>query len=69
MNAVAKPFAVSFAILEVTTPVITTVIGPVGSEIKVGVPPNNAANKPVITVLYKPDIGPNKNWCKKIPDA
>ena len=37
---------------------MTTVIGPVGSEIKVGVPPNKAAKKPTQTAPYNPAIGP-----------
>ncbi len=38
--------------------VITTVIGPVGSEIRVGVPPNRAAKKPTQTAPYRPATGP-----------
>ncbi len=38
--------------------VITTVMSPVGSEISVGVPPNNAAKKPTQTASYRPPIGP-----------
>ena len=58
MNAIATSFSVSFAIIEAITPVMTTVIGPVVSEIiRVCVTPNNAANKPIITAPYTPDIG------------
>jgi hypothetical protein len=42
----------------VTTAVITTVIGPVGSDISVGVPPNREANNPIITAPYNPAVGP-----------
>jgi len=31
---------------------MTTVIGPVGSEMRVGVPPNSAAKKPTQTAPY-----------------
>ena len=37
---------------------ITTVIGPVGPEICVEVPPNKAAKKPTIIAPYKPGNGP-----------
>ena len=36
----------------------TTVIGPVGPVICVGVPPNNAAKNPTIIAPYKPGNGP-----------
>ena len=37
----------------------TTVMGPVGPVICVGVPPNNAAKKPTIIAPYRPGKGPN----------
>ena len=43
------PFSGSIAVKELIMPVITTVMGPVGSEINVGVPPNKAAKKPTQT--------------------
>ena len=49
VNAIAKPLSGFFAIKLATMVVITTVIGPVGSEINVGVPPNKAAKKPTQT--------------------
>ena len=39
------------------TEVNTTVIGPVGSEIKVGVPPKRDAPKPMITAPHSPGAG------------
>ena len=39
------------------TEVKTTVIGPVGSEIKVGVPPNREATRPMITAPQRPGAG------------
>ncbi len=35
-----------------------TVMGPVGSEISVGVPPNRAAKKPTKTAPHKPALAP-----------
>ena len=40
------------------TAVITTVIGPVGSEINVGVPPNRAAKRPTNTAPQRPAVAP-----------
>ena len=40
------------------TAVITTVIGPVGSEISVGVPPNRAAKRPTSTAPQRPAVAP-----------
>ncbi len=40
------------------TAVITTVIGPVGSEIRVGVPPKRAAKKPTKIAPHKPAEAP-----------
>ena len=40
------------------TAVNTTVIGPVGSEISVDVPPNSAATKPIITAPQRPAAAP-----------
>ena len=36
----------------------TTVIGPVGSEIRVGVPPNRDATRPIITAPQRPAAAP-----------
>ena len=58
VNAIAIPLSGFAAIKEVTTAVITTVIGPVGSEISVAVPPNNEANRPIIMAPYKPASAP-----------
>ena len=43
-----------------------TVIGPVGSDIKVGVPPNTAAKKPIIIAPYKPASGPTPDATPKV---
>jgi hypothetical protein len=40
------------------TDVNTTVIGPVGSEIRVGVPPNSDATRPMITAPQRPAAAP-----------
>ena len=40
------------------TAVNTTVIGPVGSEISVGVPPKREATRPMITAPHKPAAAP-----------
>ena len=40
------------------TEVNTTVIGPVGSEISVGVPPNRDATRPMITAPQRPAAAP-----------
>jgi hypothetical protein len=44
--------------MAVTTAAIITVMGPVGSDIRVGVPPNSAAKNPIIMAPYKPASGP-----------
>ena len=41
-----------------TTAPMTTVMGPVGPDTCAGVPPNNAAKKPVAMAPYNPAIGP-----------
>ncbi len=58
VNAMANPFSGLVAIIDVRTAVMTTVIGPVGSEMSVGVPPNIAANKPTRIAPYSPATGP-----------
>ena len=58
VKAIAIPFTGSEAISFAITAVKTTVIGPVGSEIRVGEPPNNAANKPTKIAPYKPASAP-----------
>jgi len=65
VNAIAKPFSGLLAVSPATIAVITTVMGPVGSEISVGVPPNNAAKKPTITAPYRPPIGPTPDATPK----
>ena len=40
------------------TAVMTTVIGPVGSDISAGDPPNKAANRPTRIAPYKPASAP-----------
>ena len=49
VKAIAMPCSGLAAISEAMTAVKTTVMGPVGSEISVGVPPNSAANNPTKT--------------------
>ena len=49
VNAIAIPFSGFTAMRLAITAVMTTVIGPVGSEIRVGVPPNSEANRPTST--------------------
>jgi hypothetical protein len=49
VKAIARPFSGSLAVNPARIEVITTVIGPVGSEIRVGVPPKRAAKKPTHT--------------------
>ena len=51
MKAIANPVSLSGAVAVkfAITAVMTTVIGPVGSEINVGVPPKSAAKKPTNT--------------------
>ena len=66
VNAIAMPFSGLAAIKEVTTAVMTTVIGPVGSEIRVEVPPNNEANKPIIMAPYKPASAPTPEATPKV---
>ncbi len=58
VKAIAIPFSGLRASREAMMVVMTTVIGPVGSEISVGVPPNNAAKKPTQTAPYNPATGP-----------
>ena len=45
---------------------MTTVIGPVGSEISVDVPPNNDANKPIIIAPYRPASAPAPEATPKV---
>ena len=58
VKAMASPFSGLSAVNLVITAVITTVMGPVGSEMRVGVPPNKAAKKPIKTAPHKPAAGP-----------
>ena len=44
---------------------IATVIGGVGLDICVGVPPNTAAKKPTAMALYKPAMGPSPDAMPK----
>ena len=55
----AKPVSLSGAVAVrlMITEVNTTVIGPVGSEISVGVPPKKAATRPMITAPQSPGPG------------
>ena len=59
-NAIAR--AVSgfgaVAVRLMITEVNTTVIGPVGSEIRVGVPPKSDATRPMITAPHRPAAAP-----------
>ena len=48
----------SAAMSDDTTAVMTAVNGPVGSEIKVGMPPKIEAKKPISMAPYKPAVGP-----------
>ena len=66
VKAMAKPLSGLLAIRVVTTAAIITVIGPVGSEIRVGVPPNRAANKPIIIAPYRPASGPTPEATPKV---
>ena len=55
----ARPVSLSGAVAVrlMITEVNTTVIGPVGSEISVGVPPKKAATRPMITAPQSPGPG------------
>src|SRR5210317_692679 len=66
VNAIARPFSGFAAISELTTAVITTVIGPVGSDIRVEVPPNNAANRPIRIAPYSPASAPAPEATPKV---
>jgi hypothetical protein len=54
----AKPVSGYFAIIVVNTAVMITVIGPVGSEIRLDDPPNKAAKKPTIIAPQSPASAP-----------
>ena len=58
VKAMARPFSGLRAVRLAITAVITTVIGPVGSEIRLGVPPNRAANRPTSTAPQRPAAAP-----------
>jgi hypothetical protein len=58
VKAIAMPFSGSAAVRLAITAVITTVIGPVGSEIRLGVPPKRAAKRPTSTAPQSPAAAP-----------
>ena len=66
VNAIANPCSGLAAVSPAMTAVITTVIGPVGSEIKVGVPPNNAAKKPTKIAPHSPAEAPAPEATPKV---
>jgi hypothetical protein len=66
VNAIARPFSGSAAVREAITEVITTVIGPVGSDIKVAVPPNSAAKKPIKIAPHNPADAPAPEATPKV---
>ena len=58
VNEIAIPVSGYLAIMLVNTAVIITVIGPVGSEIRLDEPPNKAAKNPTIIAPQSPASAP-----------
>ncbi|CDM96528.1 protein of unknown function [Limnospira indica PCC 8005] len=68
VKAMAKPFSGFLAINSAMTAVIMTVMGPVGSEIRLGVPPNKEAKNPINIAPHKPAEAPAPEAIPKARD-
>ncbi len=58
MKVIAIPRSGYLAIIAVNTAVMMTVIGPVGSEIRLEEPPNREANSPTMIAPHSPASAP-----------